>query len=120
MKYILNMVVDESDWQSLTPEQMQPMIDEMERYNSRLRDAGVWVSGEALDFSSNAKTVRVENGNRTVVDGPSSSEQLQIGGFWIIDVKGLDDALEWARQVPLTNGAIEVRALLDEDGAAGA
>ncbi|MDQ3870065.1 MAG: transcription initiation protein, partial [Chloroflexota bacterium] len=61
MKYILQMIVDESAWQNLTPEQMQPMIDEMERYNDKLRNAGVWVSGEGLDFSSNARTVRVRD-----------------------------------------------------------
>ncbi len=52
MKYILLMMVDEADWQTLTPEQMQPMLDEMERFNNQLRDAGVWVSGEGLDYSS--------------------------------------------------------------------
>ena len=46
MKYLLQMIVDESGWQNLTPEQMQPMIDEMERFNDKLRAAGVWVSGE--------------------------------------------------------------------------
>lgn len=46
------MMVDEADWQTLTPEQMQPMLDEMERFNNQLRDAGVWVSGEGLDYSS--------------------------------------------------------------------
>jgi hypothetical protein len=120
MKYILQMIVDESDWQSLTPEEMQPMIDEMERYNSQLRDAGVWVSGEGLDFSSNAKTVRVTEGNRTVHDGPATSAKQQLGGFWIIEAGNLDDAVGWARKVPMTNGSIEVRGLVPEDAGAGA
>ena len=117
MKYILQMIVDESSWQSLTPEEMQPMIDEMERYNSQLRDAGVWVSGEGLDFSSNAKTVRVSGGNRSVADGPATPATEQLGGFWIIEAGTIEDAVSWAQKVPMTNGSIEVRGLIPEDGA---
>ena len=115
MKHILQMIVDESYWQNLSPEEMQPMIDEMERYNSKLRDAGVWVSGEGLDFSSNAKTVRVTSGNRTVTDGPATAAKEQLGGFWIIETESLDEAVGWAQKVPMTNGAIEVRGLVAED-----
>jgi len=114
MKYILLMIVDESSWQNLTPEQMQPMIDEMERYNDQLRQGGAWVSGEGLDFSSTAKTVRVENGNRTVTDGPHADATEQLGGFWIIEAASIDDAIGWAHKVPLTTGSVEVRALVPD------
>ena len=115
MKYILQMIVDESAWQNLTPEQMQPMIDEMERYNDQLRNGGAWVSGEGLDFSENAKTVRVTDGRRTVTDGPYGTAREQLGGFWIIEAEGIDDAVRWAQQVPMTNGSIEVRGLVPEE-----
>jgi hypothetical protein len=115
MKYILQMMVDEGDWQALTPEQMQPMIDAMEGYNDELREAGAWVSGEGLDYSSNAKTVRVTDGTRSVVDGPSSAAKEQLGGLWIIQAASIDDAVDWAKRVPMTNGAIEVRGLVPEE-----
>ena len=115
MKCMLQMIVDESGWQSLTPEEMQPMIDEMERFNDKLRAAGVWVSGEGLDFSSNAKTVRVRAGKRTVTDGPYGSAPEQLGGFWIVEADSIDDAVGWAEQVPMTSGSIEVRALVPEE-----
>ena len=115
MKYILLMVVDESSWENLTPEQMQPMIDEMERYNNKLRGAGAWLSGEGLDFSRSAKTVRVNDGHRSVVEGPAMESQEQVGGFWIIEAETMDAALDWARQVPMTNGSVEVRSLVPED-----
>ena len=115
MKYMLQMIVDESAWQNLTPEQMQPMIEEMERYNDKLRNAGVWVSGEGLDFSSNARTVRVRDGQRSTENGPANSVREQLGGFWIIETESIDDAVRWAEQVPMTNGAIEVRGLVPED-----
>ncbi len=115
MKYMLQMIVDESAWQNLTPEEMQPMIDAMERYNDEVRSGGAWVSGEGLDFSMNAKTVRVSDRQRTVTDGPYRSEGEQLGGFWIIEAASIDDAVGWAQRVPMTNGSIEVRALVPED-----
>jgi hypothetical protein len=115
MKYIVQMIVDEGAWQNLTPEQMQPMIDEMERYNDKLRNGGVWVSGEGLDFSSNAKTVRVRDGQRSVEDGPATSAKEQFGGFWIIETGSIEDAVDWAKQVPMTNGSLEVRGLVPDD-----
>ena len=114
MKYMLQMIVDESGWQNLSPEEMQPMIDEMERFNDELRDGGAWVSGEGLDFSSDAKTVRVREGNRTVSDGPYSTAKEQLGGFWIIEAETVDDAVGWAKRVPMTSGSVEVRGLVPE------
>ncbi len=115
MKYILHMVADESAWQSLAPEDMQPMLEAMESYNDQLRSAGAWVSGEGLDYSGNARTVRVSDGQRTVVDGPHAPGSNQLAGFWIIEAPSMDDAVEWATRVPMTNGAIEVRPLMSED-----
>ena len=118
MKYMLQMIVDESSWTNLTPEQMQPMLDEMERYNDQLRGAGAWVSGEGLDYSDSARTVRVSDGQRSVTDGPHSPGGDQFGGFWIIEADTMDDAVEWAKRVPMTNGAVEVRPLIPEDSGA--
>jgi hypothetical protein len=115
MKYILMMVVDERSWENLTPDQMQPMIDEMERFNDAVRGAGAWVSGEGLDFSRSAKTVRVSDGRRSVEDGPAMDSKEQVGGFWIIEAESMDAAVDWARKVPMTNGSVEVRSLVPED-----
>ena len=112
MKYILLMVVDESAWESLAPDQMQPMIDAMETYNRSLRDGGAWVSGEGYDFSRNARTVRVRNGERSVEDGPAIDSKPQVGGHWIIEADSMADAVTWATKIPMTNGAIEVRGLV--------
>ena len=114
MKYMLGMIVDETGWQKLTPEEMGPMLAAMEAYNERLRAAGAWVSGEGLDFSWNARTVRVADGIRTVTPGPHGAGAQQLGGFWIIEAASIDDAVEWATRVPMTNGSVEVRALVPE------
>ena len=115
MKYILQMIVDERAWQDLTPEQMQPMLEAMEGFNEQLRTAGAWVSGEGLDFSANARTVHVADGERSVTDGPATDATEQLGGFWIIEASSIDDAVAWANRVPMTNGSIEVRGLVPED-----
>lgn len=119
MKYMLQMIVDESAWQDLTPDQMQPMIEEMERFNEKLRKGGVWVSGEGLEFSSNARTVRVRDGQRSLETGPAGAAREQLAGFWIIQTDSIDDAVRWAEQVPMTNGSIEVRGLVPEDFGSG-
>lgn len=119
MKFILQMIVDESYWQNLTPEEMKPMIDVMERFNDELRNVGAWVSGEGLDYSSSAKTVRVKkDGQRTVADGPATNAKEQFAGYWIIEVDDIDEAVKWAKELPMTEGSVEVRALVPEDGPA--
>lgn len=115
MKYMLQMVADESAWQSLRPDEMQPMIEAMERYNDELRSAGAWVSGEGLDYSGNARTVRADNGERSVEEGPHRQGAEQLAGFWIIEAAGIDEAVDWAKRIPMTNGAIEVRPLVSGD-----
>jgi hypothetical protein len=116
VKYILLMTVDDSYWKNLTPEQMQPMLEAMETYNQSLRDAGVWVQGEGLEFASDAKTVRVDgNGGRTVTAGTFDDAKEQVGGLWIIECPNIDDAVEWAKRVPMSTGGIEVRGLIPPD-----
>ncbi len=114
-KYILLMVVDEHGWENLKPEEMQPMIDEMERFNQSVRDGDAWVAGEGYGFSWDAKTVRVKDGQRGVSDGPAIESAVQVGGHWVIEAGSLDEAIEWAKKVPMQNGSIEVRSLVPDD-----
>ena len=113
MKFLLQMIADESYWQKLTPEEMQPMIEAMDRYNNDLKSAGVYVEAEGLDFSGSAKTVRpTPDGGRTVTDGPFANAKDQFGGYWVIEAPSIDDAVEWAKRVPMSVGGIEVRPIL--------
>ena len=92
------------------------MIAAMDDYNSQLKSAGVWASGEGLDFSGNAKTVRpTPDGGRTVTDGPFTNAKDQFGGYWVIEAGSMDDAVEWAKRVPMSVRVIEVRPILDPD-----
>jgi hypothetical protein len=71
--------------------------------------AGIPFSGERLKPASTATTVRSDNGVITLHDGPFAETHEELGGFYIIDVPGLDEALEWAKRIPVPKGGVEVR-----------
>ena len=72
------------------------------------------IANEALELPSTAKTLRFEEGgSHPVTDGPFAETKEQLGGFCLIDCASLDEALEWARKIPLSSGAIEVRPVMD-------
>jgi hypothetical protein len=74
----------------------------------------VFVGGEGLQGVSTATTVRVRDGERLLTDGPYAELKEQIGGYYLLDCKDLDDALNWAAQIPEAKvGAIEVRPVMD-------
>ena len=78
--------------------------------------AGVSYSGERLKTADTATTLRWDQGKATLHDGPFAETHEELGGFYIIDVAGLDEALEWARRIPIPGkGAIEVRPVWPMD-----
>lgn len=81
-------------------------------YTRALIDAGVLRSGNALHPADAATTVRLRDGKRQVQDGPFADSKDQLGGYYIIDVPGLDQALDWAARNPAAAfGAVEVRPI---------
>ena len=115
MKYLLALFAVERGWVVVTPEQMQEGMEPWNRFERELYDSGAHVAGEGLRPSSEARTVKlVEGGEPLVTDGPFAEMKEQLGGFYLIDVAGMDEALEWAGKVPLRPGAsIEVRPVMD-------
>ena len=110
------MIVFETDDHILAMEEPgaieDPFHGAWRAYHQALVDAGIYISGHALRPSSTATTVRVENGKRRVQDGPFAESREQLGGFLIVDVPTLDEALEWAARCPAaTYGTIEIRPL---------
>jgi len=78
--------------------------------------AGVPFSGERLKPAVTATTIRWENGAATLHDGPFVETHEELGGFYIIDVPGLDEALDWAKRIPVPKGGIEVRPVWPMEG----
>lgn len=83
-------------------------------YSEALVSAGVWVSGEALQPTVTATVVRVEDGATITTDGPFAETKESFGGFEIIDVADLDEAISWAERSPVhPHGLVEVRPVME-------
>lgn len=88
-------------------------LADMAQYNEQLVKAGVMLAGEGLQASSKGAKVRYDGGKRTVIDGPFTEAKELIAGFWLIQVKSKEEAIEWAKRVPFTEGEVELRQVFE-------
>jgi len=107
-----------------SPEELQAEFPKWMAYTEALQNAGVMVAGDALQSIDTATTVRVRDGERVLSDGPFAETKELLGGYYIVDVPNLDEALTWAEKIPsATYGSVEVRPVMvfdQPDGAATA
>ena len=113
MQYMILIYGNENEFAQLghgaTREQM---YEAFKQYSQNLMDAGVLRAGGELKPTGTATTVRVREGKLTTTDGPFAETKEQLGGYYIIDVPNLDEAIKWAARCPLArSGSIEVRPL---------
>jgi hypothetical protein len=114
VKYLAIIYNDESLYANASPEDVGAVFAAHGKFGEDSRAAGVFVGGEGLQGTSTATTVRVRDGERMLTDGPYAETKEQIGGYYLLDCKDLDDALNWASQIPeAKTGAIEVRPIMD-------
>lgn len=78
----------------------EKLLSEMGKYNEELVKAGIMLAGEGLHPSSKGKQINFSGGKREVIDGPFAETKELIAGFWIWQVKSMDEAVEWARRCP--------------------
>jgi hypothetical protein len=78
----------------------EQLLTEMGRYNEELVKAGIMLAGEGLKPSSQGKRVRFSGAKRTVIDGPFAETKELIAGYWLWQVRSMDEAVEWARRCP--------------------
>lgn len=88
-------------------------FEAMGRYNQSLVDAGILLAAEGLAASKEGARVSFDNGKVGVKDGPFVEAKELVGGFWIIQVPTLDDAVAWARRIPFAQGQVEVRRVAE-------
>jgi hypothetical protein len=121
MKYMLLIVGDESRFADFSEEEMAAQLKRWDDYTKDLLEAGAFVSGEGLQTSTTATTLQVKDGERILTDGPFAETKEQIGGFYVIDCKNLDEAIDWAARLPssATGGICEVRPVMDYEAAGG-
>src|SRR3954468_705023 len=114
MKYMAIIYNDESSYADATPEQIGALFAAHGEFGEAAGQAGVMLGGDGLQPVATATTVRVRDGERLLTDGPYAETKEQLGGFYMLECKDLDEALAWAARIPeAKTGAIEVRPVMD-------
>ena len=92
------------------------LLAEMGKFNEDLVKAGVMLAGEGLHPSSRGKRVRFSGDQRTVIDGPFTEAKELVAGFWLWQVKSMDEAVEWLKRAPFDGGTeIEIRPVFETE-----
>ena len=91
----------------------EELLTEMGKFNEELVNAGVMLAGEGLHASSKGTRVKFSGRKPTVTDGPFTEAKELIAGFWLIQVKSKEEAIEWAKRVPFDEGEIEIRQVFE-------
>lgn len=116
MKFALLLNGAESEWNALGEDAQAAAMGDYYSVTEAMKEAGVYVGGEALTPSATATTLRIRDGERMVTDGPFIESKEILGGFYVIDCASVDEALDWAARLPDAKiGSIEIRPLLDVD-----
>jgi hypothetical protein len=119
MQYLLLIYGDQSQASSMSEEEMGQVMQAYGTFTQELEDSGAMVAGNALQPIETATTVRVRNDETLTTDGPFAETKEQLGGYYLVEVGSLDEALGWAAKIPGSrHGSIEVRPVMvfDEDG----
>jgi hypothetical protein len=97
------------------------LLEEMGKFNEELVKAGVLLAADGLHASSRGKRVRFSGSKRTVIDGPFAETKELVAGFWLWQVKSIDDAVEWLKRAPFDDGAeVEIRPVHEPEDFAAA
>jgi hypothetical protein len=91
------------------------ILTEMGKFNEELVKAGVMLQGEGLHSSSKGKRVKFSGGKRTVIDGPFAETKELIAGFWLWQVKSIEEAIEWVKRSPFQETEIEIRPVFEAE-----
>jgi len=117
MRFMVIVKADKDSEAGVLPD--QKLLSDMGKYNEELVKAGVMLAGEGLQPSSKGARVRFSGTKRSVIDGPFSETKELIAGFWLFQVKSLDEAIEWVKRapnpVPGKESEIEIRQVFEAD-----
>jgi hypothetical protein len=116
MRYLLLIYGDEKAGADLSPEERDVVMKTWWDYDGWIREKGWHLGGEALQPTSLATTVREQDGKTLTTDGPFAETKEQLGGYYLIQVENLDQAIEAASRMPnMGRGSVEVRPILELD-----
>ena len=113
MQYMLLIYSPPGDWSDIPPEKQKEIYEAYGTFSMELQASGKMVVGDALQDVSTATTVRVRDGETLTTDGPFAETKEVLGGYYLVDVDTLDEALEWAAKLPGSwYGTVEVRPVV--------
>jgi hypothetical protein len=116
MRFMILVKADKNTEAGVLPSEQ--LLAEMGNYNAELVKAGVMLAGEGLQPSSKGARVKFSGTKRTVIDGPFTEVKELIAGFWLIDVKSKEEAIEWVKRAPNPTGEeseIEIRQVFEAE-----
>jgi len=113
MRFMMIVKADQRSEEGILPTEQE--LKEMAEYNEQLAKAGVMLAGEGLQASSKGARVQYAGKKRTVTDGPFTEAKELIAGFWLIQVKSKEEAIEWAKRLPFSDGEVEIRQVFELD-----
>ena len=116
MKVLLTLYGDETTWET-EPEQIGRAMAGWQAFDDAAREAGVLIACDGLEPGHTATTIRVRGGSRRVTDGPFIETKEQLGGVLLLEVRDLDEAMQWAERTPWNDdGCVtEIRPVMDYD-----
>jgi hypothetical protein len=113
MQYMALIYDSEETRTALSPKAREQMFADYMAFTKDAKEAGVFVAGDALKGVDTATTIRVRGGETLHIDGPFAETKEQLGGYYLLECKDLDEALEWAAKIPSAKfGSIEVRPVM--------
>jgi hypothetical protein len=113
MQYMLLIYSAPGDWETMPADQRQEVFEAYGSFTAELQASGKLVAGDALQPISTATSIRVRDGETLTTDGPFAETKEVLGGYYLIDVETLDEAIEWAAKIPSARyGHIEVRPIV--------
>jgi hypothetical protein len=114
MRVMVLVPADENSEKGVMPD--KKLLTDMGNFNEELVKAGVMLAGEGLHPTSKAKRVRFEGDKPTVIDGPFTESKELIAGYWLWQVRDMDEAIEWIKRAPFEGGTqIELRPVFEMD-----
>ena len=114
MKYMLLIYDDEKVWSKFSEAERRKLFDEYMQFGEQIRSSGHHLASAPLQPTSTARSVRVREGKRLVTDGPFAETREQLGGYYLIEAKNLDETIGIAARIPSARlGTIEVRPVLE-------
>ncbi|HEV2671633.1 MAG TPA: YciI family protein [Gemmatimonadales bacterium] len=114
MRYLCLIYEDEKSWEKATEADMKQGMAEYGAFTDSIKNAGKYIGGEALQPTKTATSVRVRNGKLSTTDGPYVETKEQLGGYYLINAKDLNDAVQVASRIPgAKHGTVEVRPVME-------